>query len=179
MRRLAALGVLVAVAALPAASDARRAKPRAKHRVHHVIRKVVRPTWLSPRGALTLPAGATTPGLTVALPGLPVVTVPLPSPTAVLLPRRTGVLLDEWRLTPSRNPLAAGSVELDVTNSGEDDHDLTLARDGVVLAQTPVLHPGDLGVLTADLPVGDYRLYCSLFDGAHDRAGMHATLRVR
>lgn len=168
MRRVAAIACLAAVAGLPAAAEAKRRHTRG----HHVIRKAPRATWLRPVGAVfTLPAPTHAPPATPA--------IPLLGPVAALLPRRTGVLVDEWRLAPSRNPLAAGSVELDATNSGEDDHDLTVARDGVVVAQTPVIHPGELAVLTADLPAGDYRLYCSLYDGAHDRAGMHATLRVR
>jgi hypothetical protein len=176
MRRVVAIGAAVAVAgvaAAPVADAAKRRRPRA----HHVVRKASRPMWLSPRGALRAPVLTVSPGVTVSLPGLPPVTVP--SPTALLLPSRTGVLLDEWRVAPARNPVAAGAIELDATNSGEDAHDLTVARDGVVVAQTAVLEPGQATALTATLPAGDYRLYCSLYDGAHDTAGMHATLKVR
>jgi hypothetical protein len=38
---------------------------------------------------------------------------------------------------------------------------------------------GQAAQLIATLPAGTHRLFCSLYNGAHDRAGMHASLVVR
>lgn len=142
-------------------------------------------------GAFGLPAAATpvaplvAPSIASAVTAIaqPVAVVAAPVVTAITapatLPSRTGVLLTEFRVAPTRDPLAAGDIELDATNGGEDAHDLTIARDGIVLGTTGVLAPGEQSALHAHLDAGDYTLYCSLFGGAHDAAGMHATLHVR
>lgn len=101
---------------------------------------------------------------------------PAPAPPATL-PSRLGVDEQEYSVYPTHNPVAAGSVGFDVSNFGQDDHDLTIARDGVVLARTGVVNPGDRQAVTVDLAPGTYELYCSLYD--HRRLGMDATLVVQ
>jgi plastocyanin len=59
-----------------------------------------------------------------------------------------------------------------------DDHDLTVSRDGVVVAQSAVLPSHTEATVSFDATPGTYRVYCSLLGGAHDAAGMHATLTV-
>ncbi|MEA2265230.1 MAG: hypothetical protein QOE27_813 [Solirubrobacteraceae bacterium] len=106
---------------------------------------------------------------------------PPPSPTTpttpVALPRRTAVEEYEYSVVSGHPIVAAGSVELNVSNIGQDDHNLTISQNGVAVAQTPILHPGEPATtVTAQLAPGTYRLYCSLAD--HDHLGMHATLVV-
>ncbi len=94
------------------------------------------------------------------------------------LPDRVAVEEYEYSVVAGHQLVAAGALELNVSNIGQDDHDLTISRDGVVVAQTPVLHPGDPATtISPRLAPGTYRLYCSLYD--HDRLGMHATLVVQ
>ena len=111
-------------------------------------------------------------------------TIPAPTTTTTTpppLPRRLSVDEAEWSVTPSRNPVGTGQVELNVNNLGEDDHDLTVERaDGTRVAQTAVIPPGGDATLTATLPPGTYKLYCSLYGNhEHDRLGMHAELVVK
>jgi plastocyanin len=90
-----------------------------------------------------------------------------------------GAALTEYALKLSRPTLAAGSVEVNAINYGMDDHDLTVAEEGSGAILTPVVGAGGEAALTLDLAPGTYRVYCSLLDGAHDAAGMHATLTVQ
>jgi uncharacterized cupredoxin-like copper-binding protein len=96
------------------------------------------------------------------------------------LPSRTGVDEQEYSVYPSHNPVAAGSVEFDVQNLGMDDHDLTITDAAGTKVYGQVYVPaGQAAQLIATLPAGSYRLFCSLYTGAHDRAGMHASLVVK
>ena len=101
------------------------------------------------------------------------------APPPVVYPSRTGVDEDEYTVFPAHGTLAAGPVELNAHNYGQDDHDLTVAdADGVILAQA-YLTPGQETQISLTLAAGTYRLYCSLYDGAHDQLGMHAPLVVK
>ncbi len=98
--------------------------------------------------------------------------------TSTGLPSRLGVDEGEYYTTPSYNTVAAGPVEFDVINLGEDDHNFTVsAQDGTVVGQIPVLHPGDEPTFTLNLPPGTYKLWCNI--PGHDQLGMHATLTVQ
>jgi plastocyanin len=100
---------------------------------------------------------------------------PPPKPT---YPSRTGVDEGEYWVYPAHGTLAAGDVELNAHNYGQDDHDLTIAdAQGTVLAQA-YLTPGDEYSFALTLPAGTYRLYCSLYDGAHAQLGMDTTLTI-
>jgi hypothetical protein len=113
-------------------------------------------------GSPAPPAGSTTPSA--------------PPP----LPSRTGVDEQEYSVYPSHNPVAAGSVEFDVQNLGMDDHDLTISDAAGTKVYGQVYVPaGQAAQLIAALPAGTYRLFCSLYNGAHDRQGMHASLVVK
>ncbi|MBE2315508.1 hypothetical protein DVA67_005945 [Solirubrobacter sp. CPCC 204708] len=105
---------------------------------------------------------------------------PVATATPAPLPSRTNVDLTdirEWSVRPSYRLLAAGRVEFNANNRGEDEHDLTVrdaaARD---LGELP-LAPGESGTLAVDLPAGTYTLYCSL--RGHEAAGMVAEITTR
>ncbi|MDX6668410.1 MAG: hypothetical protein QOK04_1790 [Solirubrobacteraceae bacterium] len=94
------------------------------------------------------------------------------------LPRRLAVDENEYTVLPSRNPVGAGDVEFNVNNFGQDDHDLTITNGTSQLGQVFVA-AGTSARLTATLPAGTYKLYCSLLNGLHDGYGMHANLTVQ
>ena len=98
-------------------------------------------------------------------------------------PARMLVTADEWMLLSSRRQVAAGTLEIQLYNRGEDAHDLAARR--VTRGGTPVgktfrmreTRPGDLGEATWRLRAGKYSLWCTL--PGHRAAGMRATLRAR
>jgi len=98
----------------------------------------------------------------------------LPDHTSVLLNDRNDALI----LSTPYAQLAAGKVWLYPKNYGMDDHDLTVSRDGEQIAQV-YLTPGAETTLEVDLAPGIYRFYCSLYNGAHDAAGMNTTIVAR
>jgi hypothetical protein len=103
------------------------------------------------------------------------------SPNAA--PARMLVTADEWMLLSSRQRIAAGRVEIQLYNRGEDGHDLAARR--MTRAGEPVgrtfrvreTRPGALGEATWRLRAGKYSLWCTL--PGHRAAGMRATLRAR
>jgi hypothetical protein len=124
---------------------------------------------------LFLPPPATAPATTPA-------PAPAPAPTPpTALPTSLSVDMKEWAVTLSKRTVAAGVVLLQVNNRGMDDHDLTVVgADGK--KYVIVLGPGAQGPLTPTLASGDYKLYCSLFEGtpsSHEALGMKAVLQVR
>jgi plastocyanin len=149
---------LVAVLALPQAGYH---KPCRRHcRAHAVWRAAPIPVHRS-----TLrPAPTSTP-------------IPIATPTPTPLPSRTGVDLDEWRVTPAYRALQAGEVEFNVANLGEDDHDFSVRDDAGTPLKTVPLAPGQSASVRVTLAAGVYTLYCSL--PTHEGQGMRAKLTVR
>lgn len=97
----------------------------------------------------------------------------LPPPPAPML-----VHADEFRLNGSRRAGPSGLWRIQLRNNGEDDHDLRIRRlDARLLASSPIVHPGTLGVVRVRLAPGRYILYCSLAD--HEARGMWWRLTVR
>jgi hypothetical protein len=98
-------------------------------------------------------------------------------------PARMLVTADEWMLLSSRQSIAAGKLEVQLYNRGEDAHDLAarrVSRDGERVGRTfrvRETRPGDLGEATWRLKSGKYSLWCTL--PGHRAAGMRATLRAR
>ena len=95
------------------------------------------------------------------------------------------VRLDEFVITVG-SPLAAGPVDLVVSNGGEFAHTL-LVTDlaGTVVAGTDLVAPGTSLDLSLDLPPGAYRLSCRIVvqdrDGGiidHFQQGMRASVTV-
>jgi plastocyanin len=104
---------------------------------------------------------------------------PVATATPPPLPSRTNVDLTdirEWSVRPSYRALAAGRIDFNVNNRGEDDHNLTV-RDAARDLGKIDLAPGETGTLTVQLTAGSYTLYCSL--PAHEAAGMSAVISVR
>jgi hypothetical protein len=87
----------------------------------------------------------------------------------------------EWSLVASHNPVAAGNVQFNISNYGQDQHDMAIVdANGNIIAQTGLIDPQRTAALTADLPPGTYTLECTLF-GHHEHYNlcMHATLTVQ
>jgi hypothetical protein len=93
-------------------------------------------------------------------------------------PARVLVFASEFRLSPSRRVVPAGRVWIQVSNIGEDDHDLAVRRaDGRLVAITPVIRPGRVATLKMRLSPGRYTLVCTV--AGHEGHGMTAPLTVR
>jgi hypothetical protein len=118
------------------------------------------------------PAAAPAPG---AAPPAPTATAQ-PTVTPSPYPSRTNVDLDEWFVRPSYRAFAAGPIEFNVNNRGEDDHDFSVRGGGREYGRID-LAPGETDSLTVTLAVGSYTLYCSLPD--HEAAGMGVNISVR
>jgi plastocyanin len=101
---------------------------------------------------------------------------PSPTPGPAPLPSRTGVDLDEWRVTPAYRELAAGEVEFNAANLGEDDHDFSIREDATPL-KSVALAPGESASVRVTLAAGVYTLYCSL--PSHEGYGMRSKVTVR
>jgi len=132
----------------------------------------------APRGSEPDPEATPAPTATPKPNATPTPT-PTPAPTPAppgTYPARTNVDLDEWFVRPSYRILAAGSIDFNVNNRGEDDHNLAV-RAGTRKYGELDLAPGDTGTLTVELGLGSYTLYCSLPD--HEEAGMRVDISVR
>ena len=133
----------------------------------------------SPRaGGDDAPTATPTPTVTPT-PTEPPVAAPTPAPPGTY-PTRTNVDLTdirEWTVRPSYRILAAGPIDFNANNRGEDDHNLTVRDDKDRDLGKIDLAPGDVATLTVTLGLGTYTLYCSL--PTHEAAGMKATINVR
>jgi plastocyanin len=96
-------------------------------------------------------------------------------------PRSTavGVSEREWRISLYRRTVPPGAVRFNVTNFGEDAHDLAVVGpDGRTLALSPEIRSGRRHTLAVRLArPGTYRLLCT--KPAHVGLGMRTTVRVR
>jgi hypothetical protein len=88
-----------------------------------------------------------------------------------------------WSLWPSRGTIPRGEIEVQLTNRGEDAHDLRLRRLGAgghLVGHTlgvQVTGAGELSAARWHLGPGRFELYCSL--PGHRRRGMHTVLVVK
>jgi len=86
------------------------------------------------------------------------------------------VSVNEWRVTPKNVDAHPGTLLIVVHNSGRLSHNLVLSRDGVRVAATPPILPGQNADLLATVQKGDYQLLSSMVD---DQAtGVYGTLNV-
>lgn len=100
------------------------------------------------------------------------------APVADARTTAVGVSAREFTLSLYRAEVKRGTVKFNLTNFGEDGHNLVVRRRGRTLASTEEVGPGGRGVLRVKLRKrGSYRLVCTIAD--HERLGMKATLRVR
>jgi hypothetical protein len=134
-----------------------------------------------------------------AAPGAPVGTQP-PARAQAKAASAVGVHEHEFRITLTRSELPAGRVIVELSNEGEDPHNLELAPavpgaaeqaagqaasghdlglaavEGATPLSFPVLRSGQRQTQALTLTPGVWRLWCSL--PGHDAAGMHALLTV-
>lgn len=116
------------------------------------------------------------PGLIVA--GMVVALLATPAAASPLRDTAVGVGEREFTLTPYRRSAPRGIVRFNVTNYGEDTHDLTvLDRKGRTVAHSPEIRAGARSALRAKLKrPGVYRLLCTVAD--HAARGMRARIRI-
>lgn len=96
------------------------------------------------------------------------------------------VVLNEFSMVASPGLLAAGTVDFELVNVGEQGHMMVITDDdGAVLATSDVIAPGATAKLRTDLEPGRYlascRIVVQLPDGRivdHLEEGMLTTLRV-
>jgi hypothetical protein len=102
-----------------------------------------------------------------------------PAPGDPVLPDFVSVAAREFTLTLSRPLVGAGSVRIELRNSGEDPHNLVVSPEGThtPLASFSTLDPGLYERRTVSLGPGRYQLWCSL--ESHEALGMSVTLRVQ
>jgi uncharacterized cupredoxin-like copper-binding protein len=99
------------------------------------------------------------------------------APAAEARTTAVGVGLREFQLSPYRDVVRTGTVKFNVTNFGQDAHDLAVLRRGRTYGKTPEIRAGERAVLRLRLKPGRYRLVCTIAD--HEDQGMKARLRVR
>ena len=91
-----------------------------------------------------------------------------------------GVGEREFTISPYRTTVPKGLVRFNVTNFGEDGHNLTVVRasDGKTLASSPEIRSEKQFTLGVTLKrAGTYRLYCTI--AGHKALGMKSKIRVK
>ena len=72
--------------------------------------------------------------------------------------------------------LPAGEYEIGLTNGGDATHDLVVEKDGVDVAASDKLRPGESTTVRVSLEPGQYVFYCSV--GNHRARGMEVEVTV-
>jgi plastocyanin len=97
---------------------------------------------------------------------------------AMAAPARVQVSATEFNFGLSRHSIKAGRALIELANYGEDPHNLRLRRvGGKKIWGTRVVEPEGTATLSAKLPAGRYKLWCSIAN--HRALGMDATLTVK
>ena len=98
--------------------------------------------------------------------------------TADLPPIPIGVAEREFRIAIYRPAVRPGRVSLNISNLGEDAHNLVVrSPSGRRMKTSPELKPGDRYALRLRLPrPGTYVLVCTTAD--HEQLGMRSRLKV-
>lgn len=100
--------------------------------------------------------------------------IALPPPA----PARVQVVAREFSFALSRQVVHAGKAIIELSNAGEDAHDLRMRRlGGTRVYDWPVTQAGGVVDREYTLLPGRYILYCSIAN--HRARGMFAVLRVR
>lgn len=109
---------------------------------------------------------------------LAVAVLAAPAAAGPLRDTAVGVGEREFTLTPYRRTVPRGVVRFNVTNYGEDTHDLTvLDGKGRVVGQSPEIRAGTRFALRVKVKrPGVYRLLCTVAD--HAARGMRARIRI-
>lgn len=111
-----------------------------------------------------------------ATPNVTLEPIPEPTPTAEPVQVVDLVLL-EW-LIDMPEETRAGSVNFVVTNEGSEAHSVVVEGNGLIFELPAPLDPGQATILAAELPPGEYVVYCPVDDGQHREEGMEAVLLV-
>ena len=184
MRRVAlALALVLAVSAAAAPVEARTAAKHAKRAAKKKCAK--RHRCATVRHAPRLARRAAAERLSDARPlmyGGPAPKGDRPAeeqPGGPALPSFVSVAAKEFSLTLSRPLVGAGSVRIELRNTGEDPHNLVVSPDGThtPLASFSELDPGGYERRSVSLSPGRYQLWCSV--ETHEALGMSVTLRVQ
>jgi plastocyanin len=85
----------------------------------------------------------------------------------------------EFSLTLSHPSTAAGRLQLELVNAGQDEHNLHIrpAAGGPDVGAVGIVLPGHHADVEFNLKPGSYTLYCAI--PAHEELGMKATLTVQ
>jgi plastocyanin len=95
-----------------------------------------------------------------------------PQPTTAV-----GVSAREFHFGLYRTSVPRGTVRFNLTNFGEDRHDLVvLTRDGRELGRSAEVRAGERTTLRLRLAPGTYKLRCDVAD--HARRGMRTSIQV-
>jgi plastocyanin len=128
-----------------------------------------------PRHAPNPPTSTTTAATTTST----TPTAPLPSRLEVD-ENDQGQPPQPYSLWPSHNPVAAGKVQFNVYNFGQDPHTFAIVDSGgrqLAYARALANQPQTAVSLSVELPAGTYTLECTL--SGHASLGMVATLTVK
>jgi hypothetical protein len=103
---------------------------------------------------------------------------PLPEPTPTAEPVQVAdLVLFEWMIDMSAE-VRAGKINFVVTNEGVEAHSVVIEGQGLIFELPQPLDPADTTILTAELPPGEYVVYCPIGEGEHRAEGMEGTLTV-
>jgi hypothetical protein len=114
--------------------------------------------------------------IAAATPAAALELIPEPTPTAEPVQVVDLVLL-EWMIDMPAET-RAGRANFVVTNEGAEAHSVVIEGNGLVFELPEPLDPGESSILSAELPPGDYVVYCPVGEGEHREEGMEATLVV-
>ena len=87
-----------------------------------------------------------------------------------------GVTEKEFSITLSQTSFSPASYTFTIQNKGAFPHNLNIEGPGVDTKTSPILSPGQSGMLTATLQKGSYELWCSV--PGHKDKGMDLTIKV-
>ena len=87
-----------------------------------------------------------------------------------------GVTEKEFSMTLSQTSFSPASYTFTIQNKGAFPHNLNIEGPGVDTKTSPILSPGQSGMLTATLQKGSYELWCSV--PGHKDKGMDLTIKV-
>ena len=103
---------------------------------------------------------------------------PIPEPTPTAEPVQVvDLVLLEW-LIDMPAEIRAGQVNFVVTNEGSEQHGVVVEGNGLVFELPAPLDSGESSILAAELPPGEYVVYCPVGEGEHREEGMETTLVV-
>jgi uncharacterized cupredoxin-like copper-binding protein len=98
-------------------------------------------------------------------------------PAEGMVPDPIAISVADFMIDPEDVTASGPSVRFVVTNDGPTPHNFTVRNEaGEVVAATSDLSAGESETLDAELPPGDYTIFCSL--AGHASLGMSGTLTV-